>query len=193
MGEMIGKREKNWQETSFLVGPKTGKNFDSCTPSLSRGPRGLSGFDTYLTLTTLPFVPRSAIQPNRTRVTARAAPWSAQPIILESSICQSIMTSDPAGELSLLSLSEDLVPSPIRKPSQEVTLAFEGLLNPPLILQTNETECGGKLWPAGMVLAEYLLLNKMDEVQGKEMFVRSFLAAHACRNSNVTILLTKVR
>lgn len=83
------------------------------------------------------------------------------------------MPSDQAGELSLLSISEDLVPSPIETPSQEVTLAFDGLLTPPLVLQTNETECGGKLWPAGMVLAEYLLCNKMDEVEGKMMFVRS--------------------
>ena len=83
------------------------------------------------------------------------------------------MTSDQAEEHSLLSISEDLVPSPIPKPSQQVTLAFEGLLDPPLVLQTNETECGGKLWPAGMVLAEYLLRNKMAEVEGKTMFVRS--------------------
>ena len=84
------------------------------------------------------------------------------------------MTSGSADdELSILSISEDLVPSPIPIPSQRVTLAFDGLLNPPLVLQTNETQCGGKLWPAGMVLAEYLLGNKMAEVQGKTMFVRS--------------------
>ena len=76
-------------------------------------------------------------------------------------------------ELSILSISEDLVPSQISIPSQQVTLAFDGLLNPPLVLQTNEKQCGGKLWPAGMVLAEYLLRNKMAEVQGKTMFVRS--------------------
>ena len=83
------------------------------------------------------------------------------------------MTSDLVEELSILSISEDLVPTPFKIPSQEVTLAFEGYLNPPLILQTNETECGGKLWPAGMVLAEYLLRNKMPVMEGKEMFVRS--------------------
>ena len=84
------------------------------------------------------------------------------------------MTSDSANdELSILSISEDLVPSPIPIPSQQVILSFDGLLNPPLILQTNEKQCGGKLWPAGMVLAEYLLRNKMAEVQGKTMFVRS--------------------
>ena len=86
------------------------------------------------------------------------------------------MPLDPAAtdELPFLTISEDLVPSPIPTPSQEVTLAFDGLLNPPLILQTNETECGGKLWPAGMVLAEYLLRNRMAEMGGKKMFVRSY-------------------
>lgn len=83
------------------------------------------------------------------------------------------MTSDPP---NFLSISEDLVPSTVSTPSQEVILAFDGLLNPPLILQTNETECGGKLWPAGMVLTEYLLRNKMDEIAGgKTMFVRSIV------------------
>ena len=83
------------------------------------------------------------------------------------------MMSAQAEELALLSISEDLVPSTVVVPSQEVIIVFDGLLNPPLVLQTNETECGGKLWPAGMVLAEYLLRNKMVEIQGKKMFVRS--------------------
>ena len=84
------------------------------------------------------------------------------------------MTSNSANdEPSILSISEDLVPSPIPIPSQQVTLAFDGLLQPPLILQTNEKQCGGKLWPAGTVLADYLLRNKMAEAQGKTMFVRS--------------------
>ena len=51
------------------------------------------------------------------------------------------MPSDPAEELSLLSISEDLVPCTVETPSQEVILAFGGLLSPPLVLQTNETEC----------------------------------------------------
>ena len=83
------------------------------------------------------------------------------------------MTSDSNEELSILSISEDFVPSTVPTPSQQVTLAFDGLLTPPLILQTNETQCGGKLWPAGMVLAEYLLRDRVAEVEGKTMFVRS--------------------
>lgn len=80
------------------------------------------------------------------------------------------MTSDPAEDVSILSISEDLVPSTIENTSQQVILSFDGLLTPPLVIQTNETECGGKLWPAGMVLAEYLLRNKMDEMEGRKMF-----------------------
>lgn len=83
------------------------------------------------------------------------------------------MTTDLAEELPFLSISEDLIPSTVEKSSQQVILSFDGLLTPPLILQTNETECGGKLWPAGMVLAEYILRNKKDEIEGKKMFVRS--------------------
>ena len=104
------------------------------------------------------------------------------------------MTSDLATELTLLSISEDLVPSPISTPSQQVTLAFDGLLTPPLVLQTNETECGGKLWPAGMVLAEYLLRNSMAEMQGKTMFVRSEASFHEWltqRHAGCFVPLTK--
>ena len=105
------------------------------------------------------------------------------------------MTSDLHEALSLLSISEDLVPSQVRTPSQQVTLAFDGLLNPPLVLQTNETQCGGKLWPAGMVLAEYLLRNRMAEVEGKTMFVRSSASFVVCvypQSGFILILLTRI-
>lgn len=111
-----------------------------------------------------------------------SAPWlhttPLRGLGLKLSHCNlsTVMTSDLAEELSLLSISEDLVPSTDETPSQEVILAFDGLLCPPLVLQTNETECGGKLWPAGIVLAEYLLRNKMDEIVGKKMFVRSIVS-----------------
>jgi len=68
-------------------------------------------------------------------------------------------------------ISEDLVPSTPKRQSQTVALDFNGLLNPPLLIQTNETQCGGQLWPGGMVLAEYLLQNEMGQLAGKTMFV----------------------
>ncbi|KAK4691060.1 hypothetical protein P7C71_g5865, partial [Lecanoromycetidae sp. Uapishka_2] len=78
------------------------------------------------------------------------------------------------------SISEDLVPSPVKPPSRTVTLSFNNNLNPPLILQTNEKECGGQLWPAGMVLAEYLLREKIESLRGKTMFVRSDSPIRLC-------------
>ena len=80
---------------------------------------------------------------------------------------------DPTFSLSHLTISEDLIPSREIQESQIVSLDFNGLLNPPLQLQTDVSECGGQLWPAGMVLAEYLLRNKMEGLRGKTMFVRS--------------------
>lgn len=80
---------------------------------------------------------------------------------------------DLSDTFSQLSVSEDLVPSRAEQQSKVLTLNFKGLLNPPLRLQTDVSECGGQLWPAGMVLAEYLLRNKMEELRGKTMFVRS--------------------
>ncbi|KAL2042293.1 hypothetical protein N7G274_004781 [Stereocaulon virgatum] len=77
------------------------------------------------------------------------------------------IATDPSEAFSHLSVSEDLVPSRTEQQSQIVTLNFKGLLDPPLKLQTDVSECGGQLWPAGMVLAEYLLRNKMDELRGK--------------------------
>ena len=98
------------------------------------------------------------------------------------------MTSGSADDdLSILSISEDLVPSPAPIPSQKVTLSFDGLLNPPLVLQTNQTQCGGKLWPAGMVLAEYLLRNRMAEVHGKTMFVRSDARSFNCSVASIVM------
>lgn len=70
-----------------------------------------------------------------------------------------------------LSISEDLVSSPSIRPSQISTLDFGGLLDPPLRIQSDETECGGQLWPAGMMLVEYLLRNEKEELMGKTMFV----------------------
>ena len=84
-------------------------------------------------------------------------------------------SSDPETPVdSLLTVAEDLVPSRLEKPETTISLDFSGLLYPPLTLRQDLTEgCGGKTWPAGMVLAKYLLRYKLDEMRGKNMFVRS--------------------
>ena len=85
------------------------------------------------------------------------------------------MATDPNDITTLegfgLNVSEDLIASLPQAPSQALTFDFGGILNPPLVVQTNETECGGKLWPAGIALASYLLREKIDELTGKTMFV----------------------
>ena len=80
----------------------------------------------------------------------------------------------PGSPDNLLTIAEDLVPSRTDCPEPTLSLDFSGLLNPPLILKQDLTEgCGGKTWPAGLVLAKYLLRCKTDELKDKTMFVRS--------------------
>ncbi|KAG8528103.1 uncharacterized protein KY384_007019 [Bacidia gigantensis] len=69
-----------------------------------------------------------------------------------------------------LMISEDLVPQSPVKPS-DIESLFPDLLDPALKLQTNLTKCGGHLWPAGLVLAEYLIREKLDDLRGMTMFV----------------------
>lgn len=79
----------------------------------------------------------------------------------------------PEAETPLLVIPESFVPSIAPSLSTIESLSFSSLLSPPLQLQTNEAQCGGKLWPAGMVLAEYLLQHQLPELKGKTMFVSS--------------------
>lgn len=81
-----------------------------------------------------------------------------------------IDTSVPLDQ-SDFTVSEDLVPSIPQKESNTVTLDFDGFLHPPLLLQTNEKQCGGQLWPGGMMLTKFLLQYRKHDLSGKTMFV----------------------
>ncbi len=81
-------------------------------------------------------------------------------------------SNSTTNEDTFLTISEDLIPSAPLPSSTITTLSFSNLLNPPLRLQTNVSECGGQLWPAGMVLSEYLIRHHLDDMRGKTMFVR---------------------
>ncbi|KAL9009935.1 MAG: hypothetical protein Q9173_005081 [Seirophora scorigena] len=81
-------------------------------------------------------------------------------------------------------ITEELVPSTAPKPPCTTSIDFDGLLDPPLVLQDDPTECGGQLWPGGMVLAKYLLRCKMDELKGKTMLVFP-LSLHPLRPSQI--------
>lgn len=77
-------------------------------------------------------------------------------------------------EDGILAISEDLVQSPTHKPASTTTLDFNRLLTTPLKLHEDLAEgCGGQLWPAGMVLAKYILRQHKNDLKGKTMFVRS--------------------
>ena len=74
-------------------------------------------------------------------------------------------------------IHEDLVPFRDEdRPRENIYLDFSGLLNPPLQLKQDLKEgCGGKTWPAGMALADYLMRCRINQVKGKTMLVRSKL------------------
>lgn len=67
-------------------------------------------------------------------------------------------------------ISEDLVPPAVIKSAGVSELDFDGLLTPPLRLQEDlKNGCGGQLWPAGMVLAKYMLRKHAENLMGKTM------------------------
>jgi len=71
-----------------------------------------------------------------------------------------------------LAISPSIVP--VREPKAATTTAVSlgGLLDPPLLLREDLRDgCGGQLWPAGMVLARYLLRYRRGEMSGKSMYV----------------------
>ena len=80
----------------------------------------------------------------------------------------------PDNEDETFTISEDLVQSPIHKPASTTTQDFNGLLKTPLRLHEDVADgCGGQLWPAGMVLARYMLQEHRNDLKGKTMFVRA--------------------
>jgi hypothetical protein len=69
-------------------------------------------------------------------------------------------------------VSESLVPVRVPKSVGSTEITFDGLLEEPLILREDLKEgCGGQLWPAGMVLAGYLLRQHRSDFRSKTMFV----------------------
>lgn len=81
--------------------------------------------------------------------------------------------TEPSPDSHTFSISEDLIPLRAAKEPGVTALDFDGLLDPPLYLHEDLKEgCGGQLWPAGLVLAKFLLERKED-LRGKTMFVCS--------------------
>ncbi|KIW05181.1 hypothetical protein, variant [Verruconis gallopava] len=76
------------------------------------------------------------------------------------------MASDDEAQ-DFLAFGHNLVEPRDIKVSGEALIDFDGLLAPPLRLHEDLAEgCGGQLWPAGMVLAKYMLRHK-DLIKNK--------------------------
>jgi len=88
------------------------------------------------------------------------------------------MEADDESTDAVFGISEDLVQSPTHKTAGISFTDFDGLLQSPLQLHEDLKEgCGGQLWPAGVVLAKYMLRKHRDDLTGS-MFVRS--EYHSC-------------
>jgi protein N-lysine methyltransferase METTL21A len=71
-----------------------------------------------------------------------------------------------------LNFNEDLVQLPTIKASGTSEIDFDGLLTTPLKLHEDLKEgCGGQLWPAGMVLAKYMLRKHRHSLKDQNMSV----------------------
>ncbi|KKK24264.1 hypothetical protein P175DRAFT_0511914 [Aspergillus ochraceoroseus IBT 24754] len=65
-------------------------------------------------------------------------------------------------------ISEFLVPARDLKLPGQSSVTFDGLLKEPLLLKEDLKEgCGGQLWPAGMVLAKYMLRRHHSDLSDK--------------------------
>ena len=67
-------------------------------------------------------------------------------------------------------ISEDFVQSPPHRAPETITIDFDGLLQPGVKLHQNlAAGNGGQAWPAGMVLAKYLLRKRRDELRNSSI------------------------
>jgi len=76
-------------------------------------------------------------------------------------------TRSPSPENDIFAIDVPIRPA---KPAATTALSFDDLLSPPLLLHEDLQEgCGGQLWPAGMVLAKYMLSCHRTNLKDKTM------------------------
>ncbi|PYI20908.1 hypothetical protein BO86DRAFT_417051 [Aspergillus japonicus CBS 114.51] len=76
----------------------------------------------------------------------------------------------PVDLTNAIDVDESLVPVRDTKKASQSSVDFDGLLATPLLLQEDLKEgCGGQLWPAGMVLAKYLLRQHRFSLANKSI------------------------
>ncbi|TID13816.1 hypothetical protein E6O75_ATG01794 [Venturia nashicola] len=76
---------------------------------------------------------------------------------------------DPEDEtLDAVTFGKELIQQPTLKLPRLTAVDFDRLLDPPLRLHEDLKEgCGGQLWPAGMVLAKYMLRMRQETIKEK--------------------------
>lgn len=83
---------------------------------------------------------------------------------------EEVSSQSSSDEKDPLSGLESFVASRINKSPTTTTVSFDELLEPPLLLHEDLKEgCGGQLWPAGMVLAKYMLRHHFHDIADKTM------------------------
>ncbi|KAK6440511.1 Protein-lysine N-methyltransferase efm6 [Oleoguttula sp. CCFEE 5521] len=81
-------------------------------------------------------------------------------------------TEEDDKDTSVFELDLELAPLPTYKAASTTSVDFDGLLDPPLLLHEDLAQgCGGQLWPAGMMLASYLLRERGDGIKAAESIV----------------------
>ena len=83
------------------------------------------------------------------------------------------MANSDSEEGNAFGIPEEFVESPVHRAAGTSSIDFDGLLEPGLKLHENLANGnGGQAWPAGMVLAKYLLRTKRDDLKHGTMSVR---------------------
>lgn len=71
---------------------------------------------------------------------------------------------------AIFNVSASLAPPRNNKAAEITELSFDGYLKEPLLLKEDlKNGCGGQLWPAGMVLAKYLLAHHTTDLSNQSM------------------------
>lgn len=113
--------------------------------------------------------PQKKIPTAASRHCTKASRRSQLSVLLMEDIHPGSTTSDDP-----LDISESLVPARKIKQAGQSYVSFDGLLQRPLLLKEDLKEgCGGQLWPAGMVLAKYMLRQHRFSLADKTMSVAS--------------------
>lgn len=96
-------------------------------------------------------------------------PPPTQPNYLSNTTAMTLSDDESNG---VFDVDEELVPVRELKQAGVMEVTFDGLLSTPLRLEEDlKKGCGGMLWPAGMVMAKYLIRQDKELFKDKTMLV----------------------